>query len=120
MMAFAGDDADVKAQLYKDRMSDYDDGFVDTEDDTDDTMPLAWTSKLKATKNGELAQTIENAVIVLRNDPRLAGCVAMDDMEHAIVVQHDLPWRKLDTAKSTDLWRDGDDAALRLDRAGLL
>ena len=113
MMSFAGDDADVKAQLYKDRMRDYDDGFTDTED-TDDELPLAWTSKLKTTKNGELAQTIENACIVLRNDPRLAGCVAMDDMEHGIVVQHDLPWRKLDTSKDTDLWRDGDDAALRL------
>lgn len=120
MMAFAGDDADVKAQLYKDRMSDYDDGFTD-DGDADNELPLAWTSKLKTTKNGELAQTIENACIVLRNDPRLAGCVAMDDMEHGIVVQHDLPWRKLDTLKDTDLWRDGDDAALRLymERVGL-
>ena len=112
MLGFAGDDDECKAQLVKDRLSDYDDDFTD--DENEDAPPLAWTSKLKTNGKGALAQTIENAVIVLRNDPNLAGCVATDKMAQAIVVQRDLPWREKDTHKSVDVWHDSDDAALRL------
>ncbi|MBR6313462.1 MAG: hypothetical protein IKR49_02340 [Clostridia bacterium] len=110
MMAFAGDDADVKAQMYKDRMSDYDDDYTDDADD----LPLAWTSRLKTNGKGAIAQTIENAKLVLSYDPKLAGCVATDKMAQAIVVQRDLPWRAKDEHKNLDIWHDSDDAALRL------
>ena len=112
MLAFAGDDDGCKAQLVKDRLSDYDDGYQEEEDP--DVLPLAWTSKLKTNGKGALAQTIENVKIVLTYDPNLAGCVATDKMAQAIVVQRDLPWRKRDTHKNVDIWGDGDDAALRL------
>ena len=112
MLAFAGDDDGCKAQLVKDRLSDYDDGYQEEEDP--DALPLAWTSRLKTNGKGALAQTIENVKIVLTYDPNLAGCVATDKMAQAIVVQRDLPWRKRDTHKNVDIWGDGDDAALRL------
>jgi hypothetical protein len=69
-----------------------------------------WREKLKITAQGGIAQTIENAVIILRHDPKLAGCLALNEMEHNIVARKDLPWRKV---RGTSQWVDADDAALR-------
>ena len=69
-----------------------------------------WREKLKITDRGGIAQTIENAVIILRHDPKLAGCLALNEMEHTTVARKDLPWRKV---RGTSQWVDADDAALR-------
>ena len=69
-----------------------------------------WREKLKITDKGGIAQTIENTVIILRHDPKLAGCLALNEMEHNIVTRKDLPWRKV---KGPSQWVDADDAALR-------
>lgn len=69
-----------------------------------------WRRKLKVTEKGGLAQTIENVVTILRHDPKLAGCLALNEMEHNIVAIKSLPWRNV---KGTSQWVDADDAALR-------
>ena len=104
MVELAGKDKRVTAQIVKDRKAQVDD-FDDLGEDT------GWESKLKTTEKGTIAQTIENAVIILQNDPRLAGRIAYNALSYNIVAVKSLPWRQI---KQEDQWSDADDAALRL------
>lgn len=104
MTQFAAIDSATKRQLISDRMAEASIDFEPTEDDKD------WTELLKVTEKGGLAQTIENVVIILTHDPRLAGRLALNEMEHNIVAMSSLPWRE---AKGPSQWSDADDAALR-------
>ena len=106
MVQLATEDNRVKVQLVNDRAADVDDFDVLP----DDPEPDAWKQQLKITEKGVLAQTIENVVIILRHDPKLAGALALNEMEHNIVARQDLPWRKI---TGVSQWVDADDAALR-------
>ena len=107
MAKFATEDKKVTAQLVADRMAEASADFdvLPEEESGED-----WRSKLKITEKGGLAQTIENAVIILRHDPKLKGCLAFNEMEHSIVALRSLPWREV---KGASQWIDADDAALR-------
>lgn len=106
MAKMATEDKRVTAQLVADRMAEAAEDFEAlAEESTDD-----WKQKLKITEKGGLAQTIENAVIILRHDPKLSGCLAYNEMDHNIVTLKSLPWRKVSGASQ---WIDADDAALR-------
>lgn len=112
MARLAAEDKKVKAQIVAERtaeaMADFD---APVEEEPAEEKPAEdWRGKLKFTDRGGLAQTIENAVIILRNDPKLAGALALNEMEHNIVAKKSLPWR---TIKGTSQWVDSDDAALR-------
>ena len=106
MSQLAAEDSRVKAQIVADRsaeaVADFDAPVEET--DTD------WTERLKFTEKGALAQTIENAVIILRHDPKLAGRLALNEMEHNIIALSSLPWSG---TKGPRQWVDADDAALR-------
>lgn len=109
MTDLATNDKRVTAQIVADRSAEALDDFAEdfgtpTEEEKD------WREKLKVTDKGAIAQTIENAVIILRHDPNLAGCLALNEMEHNIVARKSLPWRQV---KGTSQWVDADDAALR-------
>jgi predicted P-loop ATPase len=108
MMQLATEDVRVKVQLVNDRAADADDFDVLPEET--EAEPDAWKEKLKITDKGTLAQTIENVVTILRYDPKLAGALALNEMEHNIVVKSSLPWRKV---TGISQWVDADDAALR-------
>jgi predicted P-loop ATPase len=110
MTNLATEDARVKAQLVTDRMAEALEDFGEDLPDTDDGKNDDWKKKLKVTDKGGLAQTIENVVLILSNDPRLAGCLAFNEMDHNIITQKSLPWRKV---KGTSQWIDSDDASLR-------
>jgi predicted P-loop ATPase len=109
MTELATNDKRTAAQIVADRsaeaLADFD--TVPEENAPEDEN---WREKLKITAQGGIAQTIENAVIILRHDPKLAGCLALNEMEHNIVARKDLPWRKV---RGTSQWVDADDAALR-------
>ena len=108
MMDLATKDERVAAQIVADRSAEVTgdfDGGTEAEPTEED-----WRKKLKITQQGGIAQTIENVVIILRHDPNLAGCLALNEMEHTIITRKSLPWRKV---KSTSQWVDADDAALR-------
>ena len=49
-------------------------------------------------------------MLILQNDPKLAGCLAFNEMDHNIVARKSMPWRK---SKGVSQWVDADDAALR-------
>ena len=104
MSQLAAEDSRVKAQIVSDRMAQAEEDFGEIPDETE------WRDKLKFTEKGAIAQTIENAVIILSNDPKLAGRLALNEMEHNIVSLSSLPWR---VAKDVRQWTDSDDAALR-------
>lgn len=107
MTQLALEDGRVKAQIVTDRtaeaMEDFD-ALPDEQKDED------WRGKLKMTERGGIAQTIENIVLILNNDPKLAGRLAYNDMDHNTVALRDLPWRSV---KSSAQWVDADDASLR-------
>ena len=109
MAKMATEDKRVTAQLVSDRIAeasaDFDTLLEESEEPAED-----WKRKLKITEKGGLAQTIENAVIILRHDPKLKGCLAFNEMDHNIVTLKSLPWRE---AKGASQWIDADDAALR-------
>ena len=115
MQELAASDNLVKRQLLEDRQAEADADFDALPDDPDtnvgDTEDKSWRDKLKLTDKGTVAQTIQNVVIILTHDPKLAGRLALNEMQHNIVTLSSLPWRKV---KGPSPWGDNDDAALRL------
>ncbi|MBO7274849.1 MAG: hypothetical protein J6V15_00600, partial [Clostridia bacterium] len=104
MAQLVSEDKRVKAQIVADKMAEAAEDFEVLTDEKD------WREKLAVTEKGVLAQTIDNVVIILNNDPKLAGRLALNEMEHQIVTQHSLPWDRSTTLRQ---WNDADDAALR-------
>lgn len=101
MTRLAAEDPQVKAQIVADRMAEVEADFVEETD---------WTKKLRYTNNGDLASIIHNVMLILKHDPKLAGCLAYNEMEHSIVALSSLPWNK---RKGPRAWTDADDSALR-------
>lgn len=104
MAQLAAADDKVKAQLVADRTAEAAVDFEAAPEDAD------WTRKLKITEKGGIAQTIENVVLILTHDPKLAGAIAYNEMDHNIVAVSSVPWN---SAKGPRQWVDADDAALR-------
>ena len=114
MTELALSDAAVRTQLMADREAAVADTLDEFDTLPDDQPPDKskddWRSKLRFTDRGALAQTIENTVLILRNDKHLCGCLAYNEMDHNTVTLRSLPWRKVDAPSQ---WTDADDAALR-------
>ena len=106
MAKLATEDKKVSAQIVADRVEEAV-GDFQTEVEVNGSD---WKEQLKITEKGALAQTIENAVIILRHDPNLKDCLAFNEMDHNIVTLKSLPWREV---RGESQWVDGDDAALR-------
>lgn len=60
----------------------------------DEEVDTDWIRKLAIDGNGAVKKTIQNAVLVLENDPLLKGKIAIDDFADRGVVIGDLPWEK--------------------------
>ncbi len=108
MAKLATEDKRVTAQIVADRTAEAADDFE--AEPTDATEEKDWRERLKVTEKGGIAQTIENVVLILRHDPKLAGALGLNDMDHNIVTRQSLPWREV---KGASQWVDNDDAALR-------
>lgn len=74
-----------------------------------------WTTKLEYNKNKALKQTVNNARIILENEPLLEGKIAYNEFSNRVIVTGNLPWRKKDEYRKANgtTWRDSDDAGLR-------
>lgn len=70
----------------------------------------SWIGEFDTLKNGKVANTAKNALLVLRNDPRLKGCVGIDTFANRLAVRKKLPWQR---ASKGHFWEDADDAQLR-------
>jgi predicted P-loop ATPase len=106
MAKLASEDKKVTAQIVAARMEEAVGDFAEPIE----ANGTDWKEKLKVTEKGALAQTIENAVIILRHDPQLKDCLAYNEMDHNIVSLKSLPWREI---RGASQWVDTDDAALR-------
>lgn len=106
MAKLASEDKKVTAQIVADRVEEAVGDFAEPIE----ANGTDWKEKLKVTEKGALAQTIENAVIILRHDPNLKDCLAYNEMDHNIVTLQSLPWRE---TRGASQWVDTDDAALR-------
>lgn len=85
---------------------------AETETGTDATD---WIRQLKVNhKTGEVDPTIDNAVLILRNDPRLAGVIAVNKFTGRMVAKRKLPWRDRCLVAGEDMWTDADEANLLL------
>lgn len=111
MSELATNDGRVKVQIVNDRLAAAANDFEEeVGGETEQVRDDSWKEKLQPTEKGGLATTIENVVLILQNDPKLAGSLALDEMNRAIVTKRSLPWRKVDGISQ---WTDSDDSALR-------
>lgn len=106
MAQLAAQDGRVKKQLLDAQRAE---AAADFAEDAEE--PGNWEQLLKFTEKGAVAQTIENVVIILRHSPDFKGALALNEMEHNIVIRRALPWRGLASGAQ---WTDSDDASLRL------
>lgn len=68
---------------------------------------LSWLSGMEVDGNGNYKKTVNNAIIVLQNDPLLKGRTVTDEFANRGLVLGELPWNKEPGRRQ---WGDPDDA----------
>ena len=85
---------------------------ADLDETPSKNVDLKWAEELEYNhKTGEMDPTIQNALLIMQNDPLLAGKVALNEMSGRPTLRGPVPWRT--DAKDGDLWEDADEASLR-------
>lgn len=105
MSEFAINDAEVKKTLGSEKLQDVIDEFEFEDNAFDDS----WLQKLEYDKKGDLRNTIDNAVIILENDPRIKGKLVYNEFSNRATVVGKLPWND----EINRDWKDDDDAGVR-------
>lgn len=110
MQEFAAKDKAVKLLMARERAqaaADDFDGLDDAElpEDYNDE----WKAELEYTKSGRLLCNIANIILILENDPALAGHIVHDLFTGMDSAKDGLPWNK-----NANQWTDIDDANLRV------
>lgn len=110
MQEFAAKDKAVKLLMARERAqaaADDFDGLDDAElpGDYNDE----WKAELEYTKSGKLLCNIANIILILENDPALAGHIVHDLFTGIDSAKDGLPWNK-----NANQWTDTDDANLRV------
>ncbi len=108
MLDLCTNDAGVREMLAAEQLEAAKAEFGDAPDAMVET-DARWRSKLVYDGNGKIKETINNAVLMLENDPRLAGRIGFNCFANRAVVMAPLPWNN----KVGAAWTDADDAALR-------
>lgn len=103
MSEVASDDEQVKLQLGLERIKEVDDEFFSDDENTD------WLTKLNYDKKGNIENTIDNALLILENDPRVKGKLVYNEFANQAIVQGKVPW----TEQLTHDWSDMDDSGVR-------
>ena len=107
MSRMAREDAAVSELLAKERLERAQQAFGDDTPD-EDGPGLEWIKRLTVDGNGKIEKTINNAVIVLENDPLLKGKIVTDEFASRGIVLGKLPWSHEDEKRR---WKDADDAS---------
>lgn len=110
MSRLAQDDKPVSELLSKKRYEQARSAFETPAAGTEAPVPdydLSWLSKLTKDGNGRYEKTINNAVIVLENDPLLKGRIVTDEFASCGMVLGRVPWDQRDEKRR---WTDVDDA----------
>lgn len=83
-------------------------------DENGDTDSAEWVKTLKVSPTkGTIESTIENTLIIIKNDPCIKNSYYYDAFKDCPIVCGDLPWQDFDKRQSAR-WVDSDDAGLRL------
>lgn len=98
MSEFAVKDDDVKAELAAERREAAEREFADTD----------WENALELDKQGRIKDTLDNIVIILRNDDELQS-IAFNRHRDGIDAKDGLPWEQMKPG-----WNDSDNAALKV------
>lgn len=107
MSEFAAEDDAVKMTIGSESLAEAMDDFDDLEEDHPD---MEWLKELDYDSKGHLRSTIDNAVIILENDPRTKGKLIYNDFSNRAIITGKLPWTE--KAYKRD-WCDDDDAGVR-------
>jgi predicted P-loop ATPase len=105
MMVFVRTDEEVRQTIGLEKLQDAKDEFSDLGVDEADT---AWLKKLKLDGRGHYEWTIDNILIILKNDPNLNGIGRKNKFNYRLEVPDKLPW-----TRDCDYWTDADESALR-------
>lgn len=113
MLDLATKDTKVKGQIVSEKTAsaaaDFQDMAADVEEvEAVEVIDESWKEKLEVDRKGNIFATIDNIVLILRNDPYFRGRIAYDDFEKCEVAVRDLPWRRVDW--SSRRLTDRDDA----------
>lgn len=98
MCEFAIQDDEVKAQFTKERM----------EQATIDFAEDNWQTALELDKQGKIKDTLDNIVLIIRNDSELES-IAFNKHRDGIDARDGLPWEQIKGG-----WNDSDNAALKV------
>lgn len=98
-------DPEVKRLLYQERMDAAQDDFAGVKASEKDE---AWVEKLDIGKSGETKNSLDNQVLIIRNDPNLQH-IAFNCHRDGIDAKGGLPWEQI-----KDGWNDSDYAALKV------
>ena len=120
MLQWCSELPDVKRQMVEERSADADYDFSDLAGlvDESETGVVDWQAELELnSKTGECEPTVNNALLILLNDPALKGKFGYDLFAEKPRLKGDVPWRPrgtvdLGTGRGT-LWTDRDEAGLR-------
>lgn len=104
MSRLASSDPAVSDLLAREKLEQARDAFNVPGSGDDD---LDWIGRLTHDGNGRIEKTINNAVIILENDPLLKGKIAKDEFSCCGMALGRLPWDKED---GKHRWTDVDDA----------
>ena len=107
MQEFAASDKAVKLVMARDKQKEVADDFggVEVPEDYNDE----WKAELEYTKSGKLLCSIANIILILENDPALAGRIVHDQFTGMGAAKSSLPWKP-----QPGQWTDSDDANLRV------
>lgn len=107
MLDFIQKDSQVKRTLGEERLQAASDEFGEYTEEAGETD---WLEKMDLDKKGRVKPTAHNIILILQNDPNLAGKIAWNEFSNRPVIRGDMPWRKISEG---EYWQDRDDASLR-------
>lgn len=105
MSEFAASDENVKTTLGTEKLNEAMEDFELNEME----ISTEWLKKLDYDKKGNLKSTIDNAIIILENDPRIKGRLIYNEFSNRAMVIGKLPW----SDEINRDWRDDDDSGIR-------
>lgn len=112
MQEFAAKDKAVKMLVARERAQSAAEDFDDVDEEAAE-LPEGysdeWKAELEYTKSGKLLCNIANIILILENDPALAGHIVHDLFTGMDAAKGGLPWNK-----DAGQWTDNDDANLRV------
>lgn len=99
-----GDEA-VRKSLAEHKLKELSEAFDEGEN-------TGWLAQLSMTPKGKVEPTIDNAFIIITNDPELRGKFYFDEFRERPIVCGDTPWIAF-ADRASDVWTDSDDAGVR-------